>query len=167
MKKTFFIIIFIIFISGCGNFNPRLQNRIANENGKIEDIRNNQNGFMLELGKLRNEAQIQNSQLKEVQQGMLNMNNALSRNENSGIQILQGDGSLMLIFALASIGMLLFHYRNKANNNEKIAIPRNANIKLCDYINNNTFLFIPIYPLPFKVVYRIYIDDGHNHSMCT
>jgi len=110
MKKTLFIIIFIIFISGCGNFNPRLQNRIANENGKIEDIRNNQNGFMLELGKLRNEAQIQNSQLKEVQQGILNMNNALSRNENSGIQILQGDGSLML-----------FHYRNKANNNEKIA----------------------------------------------
>ena len=121
MKKTFFIIIFIIFISGCSNFNPRLQNRIANENGKIEDIKNNQNGLMLELGKLRNEAQIQNSQLKEVQQGMLNMNNALSRNENSGIQILQGDGSLMLIFALASIGMLLFHYRNKANNNEKIA----------------------------------------------
>ena len=53
------------------------------------------------------------------------------------------------------------------NNNEKIAIPRDANIKLCDYINNNTFLFIPIYPLPSKVVYRIYIDDGHNHSMCT
>jgi len=53
------------------------------------------------------------------------------------------------------------------NNNEQIAVPRDANIKLCDYMNINNSLFIPIYPLPFKVVYRIYIDDGHTHSSCT
>ena len=121
MKNSVLFIFFIIFITGCGNFSPRLQNRIDNKDGKIEDIKNNQNGLMLEIGKLRNEAQIQNSQLKDIQQGMINMNNSLSKNENSGIQILQGDGSLMLVFALITVGMLLFHYRNKANNNEKIA----------------------------------------------
>ena len=28
---------------------------------------------------------------------------------------------------------------------------------------NGTF-FIPVYPLPYQVVYKIHIDDGHNHQ---
>lgn len=121
MKKAILTIFFIIFISGCGNFNPRFQNRIDNQNGKLEDLRSNQNGIMAEIGKLRNESQIQNSQLKEVQQGLINMNNSLSKNENSGIQILQGDGSLMLIFALCTMIFFVLFYRKKANESEKIA----------------------------------------------
>ena len=37
------------------------------------------------------------------------------------IQILQGDGALIMIFSLAIIGMLLWHYRDKAKKAEKVA----------------------------------------------
>lgn len=116
-----FLFLFFISLNGCANFNPKLNNKIDNQNGKIDEIRNNQNGMMLEVGKLKQEANIQNSQLKEVQNGMLNLNAAITKNENSGIQILQGDGALILVFSLGVIGMLLFYYRNKAVVNEKAA----------------------------------------------
>lgn len=108
-------------LSGCANLNPRNNPRIDNQNGKIDEIRNNQNGVMAEIGKLKQNAEIQNSQLKEVQNGILNLNTAISRNENSGIQILQGDGALILVFSLAVIGMLLYWYRDRAIISEKTA----------------------------------------------
>ena len=121
MKRILFLLCtaLLIGVSGCANLNPRNNSPINNENGKIDEIRNNQNGLMLELGKLKNDAQIQNSQLKEVQQGMLNLNASVSRNENSGVQILQGDGALILVFALGVIGMLLYWYRDRAVKSEK------------------------------------------------
>jgi hypothetical protein len=120
MKNIILSIILCFSLVGCSNFNPRMQNRIDNKNGKIDEIKNNQNGLMLELGKLRQDAEIQNSQLKEVQQGMLNLNATGIRNENKGVQILQGDGALILIFALGTVAMLLF-YKRKSDKNEKIA----------------------------------------------
>lgn len=120
MKNIILSIILCFILVGCSNFNPRMQNRIDNKNGKIDEIKNNQNGLMLELGKLRQDAEIQNSQLKEVQQGMLNLNATGIRNENKGVQILQGDGALILIFALGTVAMLLF-YKRKSDKNEKIA----------------------------------------------
>ena len=120
MKNIILSIILCFSLVGCSNFNPRMKNRIDNKNGKIDEIKNNQNGLMLELGKLRQNAEIQNSQLKEVQQGMLNLNATGIRNENKGVQILQGDGALILIFALGTVAMLLF-YKRKSDKNEKIA----------------------------------------------
>ena len=108
-------------LSGCANLNPRNNPNIDNQNGKIDEIRNNQNGVMAEIGKLKQNAEIQNSQLKEVQNGILNLNTAISRNENSGVQILQGDGALILVFSLAVIGMLLYWYRDRAITSEKAA----------------------------------------------
>ena len=108
-------------MAGCGNFSPRLQNRIDNKDGKIDEIKNNQNGIMLEIGKLRQQAEIQNSQLNEVQQGFLNLNAAGVRNENKGIQILQGDGALIMVFSIIALGMFLLYYKNKSEKNEKIA----------------------------------------------
>jgi hypothetical protein len=52
---------------------------------------------------------------------MLNLNTAVSRNENSGVQILQGDGPLILVFGLGVIGLLLYHFRNRAVQAEKAA----------------------------------------------
>lgn len=124
MKKLITLsLIFILFLSliGCGNLSPRQDQRINNQDGKIEELKNIQNGMNLELGKLRQESEINDSTLKEVQQGMINVNNKLSSNENSGIQILQGDGALILIFALIVVGMLLFHYRKLYKKNEKAA----------------------------------------------
>jgi hypothetical protein len=115
------VIILISFgATGCGNFDPRYNPKIDNQNGQIDEIRNNQNGVMAEIGKLKQSAELQNSQLKEVQNGLLNLNNSLSRNENSGIQILQGDGALIMIFSLCVIAMLLW-YRDRAIKNEKAA----------------------------------------------
>lgn len=99
--------------------NPKLQQQLDNQNGKIDEIRNNQNGVSAEIGKLRQSADLQNSQLKEVQQGMLNFNTALSRNENSGVQILQGDGPLIVVFGLGVIGMLLYYFHGRAVKAEK------------------------------------------------
>jgi|MesohylFT_1024984.scaffolds.fasta_scaffold03105_4 hypothetical protein len=30
-------------------------------------------------------------------------------------------------------------------------------------ISSNSTFFTPVYPLPYQVVYKIYVDDGHNH----
>lgn len=108
-----------IAVSGCANFSPRNQPRIENQEGKIEDIRNNQNGVMAEIGKLRQEVAIQNSKLKEIQNGLLNINAAVSRNENTGVQIIQGDGALIFVFAIIVIAMILFWYRHRAVKSEK------------------------------------------------
>lgn len=113
------IIVSAIFsIVGCANVSPRMQPKIEG-NGKIDEIKNNQNGVMAEIGKLKQNAEIQQSQLKEIQNGLLNLNVALSRNENSGVQILQGDGALIMVFSLGVIGMLLYWYRDRAIKSEK------------------------------------------------
>lgn len=116
-----FLIGATVLASGCAKINPRQDQKIDNQNGKIDEIRSNQNGLMLELGKLKQDATIHDSQLKEVQQGMLNLNAAVSRNENSGVQILQGDGPLILVFGLGVVGLLLYHFRNRAVQAEKAA----------------------------------------------
>lgn len=110
----------LCFLPSCAHFNPLSptnRQRINNE-GTIEDIRSNQNGIMAEIGKLKQDAQVLDSQLKEIQNGLINLNAAISRNENNGIQILQGDGALIFVFSLITLGMILF-YRNKAVESEK------------------------------------------------
>jgi len=112
MKTLTSLLIVLVLFSGCTNFNPK--SRINNSNGKINDINNNQNGMMLELGKLKQDAEILNSKLKEIQNGLLNLNMAVSRNENTGVQILQGDGSLFLIFSCVAL-ICIFYFKNKDN----------------------------------------------------
>lgn len=155
MKNIILSIILCFSLVGCSNFNPRMQNRIDNKNGKIDEIKNNQNGLMLELGKLRQDAEIQNSQLKEVQQGMLNLNATGIRNENKGVQILQGDGALILIFALGTVAMLLF-YKRKSDKNEKIAnIMAQEVMLLNDQKLNDKILNLSIKTKVEKDVYKM------------
>lgn len=119
--RTVFVLIFLFALTGCGNLNPRLDEKIDNTNGKIDSIKNNQNGIQADIGNLKQSADIQNSKLKEVQEGVFNLNAALSKNENSGVQILQGDGALVLVFGLGVVGMLLWFFHNKAVKAEKTA----------------------------------------------
>ena len=56
-----------------------------------------------------------------MQQGFLNLNAAGVRNENKGIQILQGDGALIMVFSIIALGMFLLYYKNKSDKSEKIA----------------------------------------------
>jgi hypothetical protein len=106
--KIFFVS--LILLSGCnnGNFSPRLKQN----NNSNEQVNNNQNGFLLELGKIRKETEILSSKLREIQEGLVNLNATVSRNENSGVQILQGDGALIFIFSLCVL-VIVFYYKNK------------------------------------------------------
>lgn len=53
---------------------------------------------------------------------------------------------------------------NKETNN-KVYIPELKNVLLKNYILENQCLFVPIYPLPLKVVYKIYFDEHCNENM--
>lgn len=121
MGRILIVILIALSMSGCAKINPRMDQKLDNTNGKIDEIKNNQNGIMLDLLKLKQQAEFNNSQIKEFQQGMVNLNAAFSKNDNSGIQILQGDGALILVFGLAVIGMLLFYFHDKAAQAQKTA----------------------------------------------
>lgn len=126
---------------GCADISPispKLDQEINNQNGKIEDIKSNQNGLMLELGKLRNQTDINSRDIGNLQQGLINQSN-----QNSGVQILQGEGPLVMVFALCCVAMILiYHYRTKAIKSEKITEILSDQIALYDDVNldNNVLL---------------------------
>lgn len=107
----------LLFVTGCGNLSPRQDQKLDNSNGKIDEIKNNQNGIMSELGTLKNQQEIQNSRLDRIQQGLLNIQNSY---ENSGIQIFSGPGGLIVaIVGLLCGTVLILHYRQQAKQFEK------------------------------------------------
>lgn len=122
MKKFVLLAICAVFLTGCGKFSPlspNLKQQLHNQNGQIEELKNNQNGLMLDIGKLKQITDINARDIENYQQGLLNMKNS---HDNSGVQILQGDGALIVVFALGTIAMLLiYHYRSKAIQHEKTA----------------------------------------------
>ncbi len=113
--RILMIVCTLAVATGCGNLSPRFEQRLNNENGKIDEIKNNQNGMMAEIGKLQNQAEIQNSQLEKIQQGMINFQ---SNNENSGVQILSGNGGLIVscigAAALFILAMTTLYYIGQA-----------------------------------------------------
>lgn len=103
--------------SGCGNLSPRQEQKIDNPNGKIGEIDSLANSLKAEIGKLQAQADIQNSQLDRIQQGLANFQ---LNNDNHGVQILSGSGGLM--FAIIGLLMIVvFHYRSHAQKNETAA----------------------------------------------
>lgn len=50
----------------------------------------------------------------------------------------------------------------------KIMIPMSSTIRIKDFISGlnsgNNMVIKPIYPVPCKIVYRLYFDDGHVHG---
>ena len=114
VKNLILTSLVLLVFSGCGgNLSPRNKQNI-NSQGPIGDIQNNQQGFLLELGKMKQEVDIIGSKLKEVQEGLVNINAAISRNENTGVQVLQGDGALFLVFSCAVL-VFIFYHKNKQN----------------------------------------------------
>jgi hypothetical protein len=47
---------------------------------------------------------------------------------------------------------------------ERIVLPSSDSIKLYDYIHAYFPRFTPIYAMPAKAVFRIYLEDGHCTS---
>jgi hypothetical protein len=58
-------------------------------------------------------------------------------------------------------------YTISTQTGEKHTIPMTDMITIRDYIRNAPREFFnPVYPIPNKIVYRIYFDDGHKHPTC-
>jgi hypothetical protein len=120
MFNKFFctIIILSLFFTGCGfsPLSPRSNNKI-NNNGTIEDIKNNQNGLMLDLANIRQRLEVMARDVENLQQGILNSNN-----KNFGVQIFQGEGGIIAGLGLfAILGILTLNYRSKAQKYKKTA----------------------------------------------
>jgi len=117
------VAVLALLLSGCGlkinPFSPEVDQKINNQQGKIEELKNNQNGINTEVGKLRQELDIANSKIHDLQEGIVNVKG--STNENTGVQILQGNGGLILVFALGVISLMLLQQFLLARKNAKIA----------------------------------------------
>lgn len=116
-KKTIAILA-ILIISGC-NFSPLSPSNRPNikNNGEIGDIKNNQNGLMLELMNLKNRMDVMAQEIENIQNGFINHNN-----KNTGVQILQGDGGLIVgLSSIAILAMVAMSYRLKAEKYKKTA----------------------------------------------
>jgi hypothetical protein len=52
---------------------------------------------------------------------------------------------------------------------EKIKVPISSTIRINDFISGHNagpnLNIKPIYPIPCKIVYRLYFDDGHVHGI--
>lgn len=116
--KWIFLSLIALTLTGCAEispFSPKMEQKIDNQDGKIDEIKSNQNGMMLEIMKLRQQNEINARDIGNFQQGLLNVNKS-----NSGTQILQGDGPLVLIFGISVVAMMLiYHYRSRAVKSEK------------------------------------------------
>ncbi len=120
MKKSISLLLIttILFLSGCGNLSPRHQQKIDNTNGKIGEVETLQNSLKAEVGKLQS-AEISNSRLDRLQQGLLNFQ---KNEENNGVQILSGSGGLMLAFlGFVCLSIVAVYYRSTAKMHEKTA----------------------------------------------
>ena len=113
------LLIALLVLPGCANIpiNPRLRQDLNNQDGEIDELKNNQNGLMLDFIELQNDQKISAERLENLQQGLINQNN-----ENSGVQIFQGDGGLIVGFGvLAILLVVISHYRSRAVKGEKTA----------------------------------------------
>jgi hypothetical protein len=119
----------MLLVSGCGNLSPRispeLQEKIDNQNGKIGEIENNQNSIKNEMLNLKSQSEIHDSELREVQQGWLNLQRLFSsENNNSGVQIFSGPGGLIValtgICAAGILAVTTLYYKSNAEKHEKI-----------------------------------------------
>jgi len=126
MKKAILFVITLIILClfpGCGNLspraNPKIEQKIDNEKGKIGEFENMQNSMKSEIGKLQSQAEIANSKLDKIQQGLINLQ---QNNDNHGIQILSGSGGIVVgsIFAVAFC-LIALHYRSTSVMHEKTA----------------------------------------------
>lgn len=115
----------MLLFSGCGNLSPRdnlsprQQQQIDNQNGRIQEMENMANSMKLELGKIQSQAEIQNSRLEKIQQGLANFQ---TNNENSGVQILSGSGGLIVaVLAIFCGAVVALTYRREAKKQEKVA----------------------------------------------
>lgn len=135
MKSLILILAILTIIPGCANiepFSPRARNRINAE--EIEDIRTTQNSILREVGRIRTEFH-----------GDENVAQSFAGHRvraNTGVQILSGDGALIVLL-LVGIGLfVILFYRNRAVKSEKAAEIMAHQVALYDdqILQENIFL---------------------------
>lgn len=128
MIKTIITFLFVgtlVILSGCAKINPRIEpkldQKINNSDGKIRDIENFQNGVKSDINGIKQNAELTNSKLDHVQNGLANLNSQQT-NHNNGLQILSGTGGLVIgLVGIGVLGFILLGYRRQAQMNEKVA----------------------------------------------
>ena len=113
------LLISLVATVGCARldpFSPDQRQEIENAEGRIEELKSNQNGVMAELLKLRQQTEVNARDIDRAQTGMLNR-------QNTGVQIFQGDGVLITIIVLVGIIMgsvlVISYYKSKSDKNQK------------------------------------------------
>lgn len=107
-----FTVVGVLFLPGCGNLSPRQEQRINNQDGKIGEIENLANSIKAEVGNVKTQNEIQDSQIGQMQQGIVNMQSSY---DNSGVQILSGPGGLIIaLVGLIAVTIIALHYRGVA-----------------------------------------------------
>lgn len=107
------------FLIGCNvsPLSPSNRPRINNNGGEIGDIRNNQNGLMLDLIEIEQKQKLIMEKLEVLQQGFINQNN-----KNFGIQIFHGEGGLILgCFIVTMSVVVAIYYKSSSDKNKKAA----------------------------------------------
>jgi len=112
-----FLLLALLGLGGCAN--PKLQQDLNNQNGRIDQIENLQNSMKNDILTLRQQNEINGSTLDKVQNGLLNLQGNTAFN---GIQILSGTGGLVvgLVGFVILCGGVYF-YRREALQNAKAA----------------------------------------------
>ena len=119
--KIMFVAVMVAagLVSGC-NFSPLSppnRQNIRNNNGEIGDIKSNQQGIMAEMLNLKNRMDVMAQNIENLQNGFINHNN-----KNSGVQIFQGDGGLLVgISCIALLAMVALNYKFKSDKYRKTA----------------------------------------------
>lgn len=140
MKKLLLslaLVALTVLSTGCANispFSPQNRTRVENQ-GTIEEMKSNQDSINAELGNLRNYLQARDIESYQAQTGKGNQ-------QNSGIQILSGDGALMIVFALSIIAiMMIVYYKQKAAKQEKTSAILASQIAAFDDANLDDGIF--------------------------
>lgn len=126
LQKIGVALLALVLVSGCANrdnlspFQQRAQMRqqLQNQNGKIGDLETMNNAVKNQLSELKASADVQARDIQAMQQGSGNKS-------NSGVQLFQGDGAMIVILFLGLGGMALaggiLYYRGKAVKSDKTA----------------------------------------------
>lgn len=125
MYRKFFIGLIAtitLFFTGCRDnlspLSPKLRQDIQNQQGRINELETLNNALKLELSGVKNQLEIHARDIQNMQTGVGNKH-------NSGVQILQGDGAMIviLILGLGVIALVggIYYYRNKTIKTEEAA----------------------------------------------
>jgi hypothetical protein len=133
----YLILCLTFFLVGC-NVSPLSPNNRIKNNGDIQELKNNQNGLMLDLIDIEQKQKLIMEKLETLQQGFINQNN-----KNFGVQIFHGEGGLILGAFIASMCVfLVIYYKRTADKNKKTAELLAQQIKNEDneYLNEKIYL---------------------------